>query len=116
MKNINDYGQFTSDMWFSGTRPEGIPLFTSEQERSLAIMALGMAGESGEVLEHIKKAIRDNHIDREALKKELGDAVFYWARICKFFDFEPSDVLETNVEKLTSRHARGVMRGSGDNR
>ncbi len=116
MININLYGQFTSDMWFSGNRPEGTPLFTPDEERSLAIMALGMAGESGEVLEHIKKAIRDNKLDKEELKKELGDAIFYWARICEFFGLEPSDVLDANITKLESRKARGVLRGDGDNR
>lgn len=79
-------------------------------------MALGLAGENGEVLEHIKKAIRDNHLDRDELKKELGDAVFYWARLCIFFGFEPSEVLSANKEKLESRRARGVLRGDGDNR
>lgn len=114
--NINQYGQFTVDMWFSHNKPDGEPLFTTEEERSLAIMALGLAGENGEVIEHIKKAIRDNYLDRDALKKELGDAVFYWTRICKFFGFEPSDVLAANVEKLESRRTRGVLRGDGDNR
>jgi|ERR1700676_362223 len=116
MKNIDEYGQFTVNMWFSKKRPDTIPMFTPDQERELAIISLGLAGESGEVLEHIKKAFRDNHLDRDELKKELGDAVFYWARLCRFFDFDPSDVLATNVSKLKSRHARGVLRGDGDNR
>lgn len=107
MENINEYSQFTVDLWFSDDRPE---------LESIAIMGLGLAGESGEVLEHIKKYIRDGNLDREALKKELGDAAYYWARICRKFGFEPSDVLRTNVEKLLSRKERGVLRGNGDNR
>jgi NTP pyrophosphatase (non-canonical NTP hydrolase) len=68
------------------------------------------------VQEHIKKYIRDGNLDRDALKKELGDAVYYWARICRYFDFEPSEVLQANIEKLESRRKRGVLRGDGDNR
>jgi NTP pyrophosphatase (non-canonical NTP hydrolase) len=114
--DINDYGQFTTDMWFSGKRPDGPPMFTPDQERELAILGFGLAGEGGEVLEHLKKALRDNHLDRDELKKELGDAVFYWTRVCIFFGFNPSEVLDANVTKLTSRRDRGVLRGDGDNR
>lgn len=107
MENINEYGQFTVDLWFSGDRPEF---------ESLAIMGLGLAGESGETLEKVKKYIRDGTLDIENIKKELGDVAYYWARLCRFFDLQPSEVLQANVDKLLSRKARGVMRGSGDNR
>lgn len=105
---IDDYADWTVGFWFSGhNRPE---------KESLAIMGLGLAGEAGEVVEHIKKFIRDDHIDRDALKKELGDQLYYWARICKQFDFEPTEVIRANVEKLTSRSERGKLRGDGDDR
>lgn len=110
MNNIDEFGEFVVGMWFSnGDRPV-------TQERDLPIMALGLAGETGEVLEHIKKLIRDDNLDRAALMKELGDVVYYWARICRYFDFVPSMVIAANVEKLRSRRNRGVLRGDGDNR
>jgi NTP pyrophosphatase (non-canonical NTP hydrolase) len=108
MKDIDVYGQFTEDFWFSGKD-------RSELE-SIAIMTIGLGGETGEVQEHIKKHIRDNNLDRDALKKELGDVAYYWARICKQFGFAPSEVLQANKEKLESRRQRGVLRGDGDNR
>jgi NTP pyrophosphatase (non-canonical NTP hydrolase) len=108
--NIDDFGEFTVKQWFSnGDQPV-------TQERDLTIMALGLAGETGEAIEHIKKLIRDGHLDRDAFKKELGDVAFYWARICRYFGYLCSDVLQANVEKLESRRARGTMRGNGDNR
>jgi NTP pyrophosphatase (non-canonical NTP hydrolase) len=118
MKDIDQYAEFTEKMWFSGALPEGAEncIIPVGPGRDLAIMCFGLAGETGEVMEHIKKLVRDCHLDRAALKKELGDAAFYWARICKFFGMLPSDVLATNVEKLESRHARGKMRGDGDDR
>ena len=79
-------------------------------------MALGLAGETGEVMEILKKRVRDNFFDKEALKKELGDVIHYWCRICSAFELLPSDVIQTNIDKITDRKARGVMRGSGNNR
>jgi NTP pyrophosphatase (non-canonical NTP hydrolase) len=83
--------------------------------------ALGLAGEAGEVCEHIKKAIRDDggQISAErcsALKKELGDVMWYLAELCSELNLEMGDVAETNVAKLADRKRRGVIHGSGDNR
>lgn len=108
--NIDLYGRFTEVMWFSGKPGE------PTKEHDLPIMSLGLAGETGEALEHIKKFIRDDHLDKDALKKELGDVAYYWARICRYFGLECSDVLAASVVKLESRKERGVLRGDGDNR
>lgn len=112
MKDIDAYGKFTEDFWF----PVGRPGPLSPDEYGLVIMALGLPGEVGEACEHIKKYFRDGVLDRDALKKELGDVGYYWARICKFFGFEPSEVIAANIEKLESRRTRGVLHGNGDNR
>lgn len=109
MKDIDQYGKYTSDNWFSTNENE-------DPTRALTIMSLGLAGETGEVIEHVKKQIRDGTLDLPGLKLELGDVVFYWARICKHFGFEPSDVLDANIAKLDSRRARGKQSGSGDYR
>lgn len=108
--NIDLFGKFTETMWFSGKPGE------PTKEHDLPIMSLGLAGETGEALEHVKKFIRDNYLDLEAFKKELGDVVYYWARICRYFGLACSDVLRANIVKLESRRERGVQHGSGDNR
>lgn len=106
--DIDAYADWTVGFWFSGKgRPE---------KESVAIMGLGLAGEAGEVVEHLKKFVRDDHINVSELKKELGDSIYYWCRICKQFGLEPTEVIQANVEKLESRKARGVLRGDGDNR
>lgn len=70
--------------------------------------ALGLAGEVGEVLEHIKKHRRtgERHqpIDREAFKKELGDVLWYLTKTANIHDITLSEIAETNMEKLTKRH------------
>ena len=85
--------------------------------------ALGLAGETGEVLEIIKKMIRDKGRvfetipeDREKLKKELGDVLWYLSTLAFYNDIKLEDIAKTNLEKLASRQRRDKIHGSGDNR
>lgn len=83
--------------------------------------ALGLAGEAGEVCEHIKKAIRDDGGEitdgrRRALRKELGDVLWYLAALSSELGLEMGDIARANVEKLADRHERGVIHGEGDDR
>ncbi len=82
---------------------------------------LGLAGESGEVAEKIKKVIRDeNGIVSEQKKieieKELGDVLWYVAQIATELGLSLDAVAKKNIEKLFSRKERNVLMGSGDNR
>jgi len=85
-------------------------------------IALGLAGEVGEICEKLKKCLRDHDGDftdeavREAVKKELGDALWYWSQLCEEFGFDAGAVAQANLDKLTSRKDRGVLKGEGDNR
>lgn len=83
--------------------------------------ALGLAGETGEVCEKIKKVYRDNNgvftNDKvEEIKKEMGDVLWYLQALCNDLGINFQDVAEKNVEKLLSRLDRGVINGNGDNR
>lgn len=83
--------------------------------------ALGLAGETGEVCEKIKKLMRDSGgiiTDElvENIKKELGDVLWYVNALCHEFKIELNDVAETNIQKLYSRKERGALQGNGDNR
>lgn len=82
---------------------------------------LGLANEVGEVAGKIKKIFRDrggviSEADREALKQELGDVLWYFTQICTELDLTLEEVAGANLEKLFSRQARGVIRGDGDTR
>lgn len=117
--NVDAFGEYTVQHWFSAgadSIPEEETYALRGTGRSLTIMSLGLAGECGEALEKIKKIIRDGTYDPDLLKKELGDIEFYWARICRYFGFQPSEVIGANIDKLDDRRSRGAMRGSGDNR
>ena len=83
--------------------------------------ALGLAGETGEVCEKIKKVYRDNNgvfsQDKVIeITKELGDVLWYIQAICNDLGINMQDVAQINVDKLMSRLDRDVIHGNGDNR
>ena len=85
------------------------------------IWAMGIAGEAGEVVEKWKKivAYKEGKIskdDKEELKKELGDVVWYIAVMAHSLGLSLDEVMQLNVKKLASRKQRGVIKGQGDNR
>ena len=82
---------------------------------------LGLAGETGEVAEKVKKILRDkggivSAEDREEIKKELGDVLWYLARVSEEMGLSLEEVAQMNIEKLLSRLERGKIQGEGDNR
>ena len=83
--------------------------------------ALGLAGESGEVAEKIKKLYRDaggemTHELRVNLCKELGDVLWYVANIACEAGLHMEDIAIANIRKLADRALRGTLHGSGDDR
>ncbi len=86
---------------------------------------LGLAGETGEVVEKIKKLIRNDlvtdatHIGeekREEIAKEMGDVLWYLAQLATELGVSLDDIATKNIEKLQSRKDRGVLHSEGDNR
>lgn len=85
-------------------------------KNNISYSALGLAGESGEVCDKIKKSIRDGNLDRDSIILELGDVLWYLARICDNLQIDLDVVAKLNIQKLTSRTERNVISGEGDNR
>ena len=88
---------------------------------NLSYPSLGLAGEAGEVCEKVKKLYRDDegilsNERRDAIKKELGDVLWYVANVAAECKLEMCDIAQANIDKLFSRKERGVLKGSGDNR
>lgn len=88
---------------------------------NLAYPALGLNGEAGEVAEKVKKILRDkggvlDDETRQALKKELGDVLWYVAAMCSEAGLRMGEVAELNISKLRDRQTRDMLHGSGDER
>ena len=93
----------------------------SDAKLQNTIWAMGVAGEAGEVVEKWKKIIayKDGKIsasDKEELKKELGDVVWYIAVLAHSLGLSFEEVMDLNIKKLADRKKRKVIKGTGDNR
>lgn len=77
----------------------------------LLTASIGLASESGEFDEIVKKVIFQgkpfNEDTRFHLKRELGDILWYWAQACLSLDLDPNEVIAENVTKLVSRYPGG---------
>jgi NTP pyrophosphatase (non-canonical NTP hydrolase) len=78
--------------------------------------ALGLAGEAGEVANKVKKMLRDNDFDRDAIVAEVGDVLWYIAALSRDLNVSLQDIALGNIEKLYGRKERGTLQGSGDTR
>ena len=77
----------------------------------LTTAGVGLAAESGEFLEIIKKMVFQgkpwNDGNREHLIIELGDVMWYVAQACMALDIPFDDVITTNIKKLEKRYPGG---------
>lgn len=92
-----------------------------QTDHPIVYPTLGLLNEAGEVAGKIKKIFRDKQgqisaADREALKQELGDVLWYLAQIATELDLTLEEVAAANLTKLFSRLERGKIQGDGDNR
>ena len=67
--------------------------------------ALGLAGETGEVVDVIKKHLFQGHdLDKVKIVDELGDVMWYIALICDCIGFSLDFVTSHNILKLRKRY------------
>lgn len=99
--NLNEYQQWVEDV-------------SSDRVNTLGLIyaGLGLAGETGEAVERVKKIVRDRDgvatpEDREYLSLELGDILWYVAKFCNELDLNMEDVFLANVEKINDRRING---------
>lgn len=104
---FNDYQEFTRT---TAIYPKA---------QALSYLALGLASEAGEVAGKVKKLIRDGNTSMTFegdLIAELGDVLWYVARLADEMDVDLFHVAALNRDKLTMRKELGTIRGSGDKR
>lgn len=84
---------------------------------ALAIRALGLAGEAGEVVELVKKYLGHGHdFDRDKLRKELGDVLWYVATLADATGLSLGEVAQHNIDKLRARYPDGFSHEASLNR
>lgn len=69
--------------------------------------AMGLCGETGEVMEIIKKwKFQSKPLDLEDFKLELSDVLWYVALLCQVTNLKMEDVMIANIAKLEKRYAK----------
>ena len=77
-------------------------------QETLINAVMGLCGESGEVIDLVKKHLYQGHpLDKEKLVKELGDIAWYLAEAAYALDVELDTVLEGNIAKVKARYPEG---------
>lgn len=76
--------------------------------------ALGLGGESGEVLEVIKKGLRPGgFIDVKKVLLEMGDVLWYLSALADDIGSDLTTIAQMNIEKLAERHGKALPQGDG---
>jgi len=89
---------------------------TSGQE-ALANFGLGIGGEAGEVQDIIKKHLFHGHpLDKDKIRGELGDVLWYIARIAEWSGITLDEVAQGNIDKLKRRYPEGFDKEKSINR
>lgn len=100
---MTDYAKFVARL---AKHPSRVIL--DDQKVDLWHGATGVAGESGELLDLIKKHVINGHpLDVDKVIKELGDIEFYLQMIRNRLGLPRELIIETNVKKLSARYSSG---------
>lgn len=80
----------------------------------ITMAALGLAGETGEVVEFVKKYVyHDRPFDSNKLIEELGDVRWYMELLMACAGITMEEVEARNVAKLRARYPDGFTPGGG---
>lgn len=105
--NVNDYQKLA----MRTLNPE------IEKKELILNAAMGLCGESGEVIDLVKKHLFQGHdLDDEKLIKELGDVAWYLAEAATALNVNLSEILEKNIKKLENRFPDGFNSNRSINR
>lgn len=116
IRNPDPQGRNTLDQYQDATLGYAVyPRAGTGEINAITYAVLGLVGEAGELANKLKKVYRDGN-DPATLNDELGDVLWYVARVADELALNLSEVALGNLEKLESRAERGTIRGSGDER
>ena len=87
------------------------------RKEQLSNLCMGLCGESGEVVDYIKKCMYHNHkLYKQDIIKELGDVMWYLTNIATFFNIPMTYILDENIKKLEERYPEGFSNEKSINR
>ena len=122
---LAEYQKMVREVWKDGGSNGLLTL------RGLFVCTTGLAGETGEVLEPIKKAVRRvteeqlsygptiaqlalddalDMLDRQELANEMGDVLYYLTRLGQRWGISLQEMMRLNTEKLEKRYGNSKPR------
>lgn len=90
-----------------------LPNYADSIDRKLAISnySMGLAGESGEVIDILKKSVHHGHeLDLSEVTNELGDVLHYAAGLATMCGLSLEEVANSNITKLQRRYPKGFSK------
>ena len=63
-------------------------------EKEILTWGLGIAGEAGDVASCIKKTFSHDNDQKDGIKENIGDTLWYTAMICNFFEWDLQEILD----------------------
>jgi len=84
----------------------------SDKDKEILTWGLGIAGEAGDVAGCIKKTVSHGNNQKEGIKENIGDTLWYLAMICNFYGWNLDDILKENINKLKKRYPKGFTEKS----
>lgn len=88
------------------TMPDHVGMYsglTNEQAADYVHGVIGLATESGELLEGLRDVMRGKYLDVVNVKEEVGDAKWYMAILSRVCGFEWGEDERVNIAKLRAR-------------
>lgn len=108
-------GQALGTVGLAGESSELLELFLDAQESF--IKAIRTSVLAGKAADYMKKVLFHGHtLDKERVKKELGDVLWYCAVLAHACGLSFADVAEANVAKLRARFPNGFDSNLSQNR
>lgn len=87
------------------------------EKEKLSMLALGIAGEAGEIVDTLKKVLYHGHeLDLEKLIFELGDLEYYLQHLKKHYKISDEKVYINNIMKIYKRYPQGFSEEASKNR
>ncbi len=82
-------------------------------EQVLTNCALGLAGESGQLIDLIKGyTFKGEKLDRQEMIHEMGDVLWYLSQISEWADIPFDEVAKDNIATLNKRYPHGFSRSN----
>lgn len=87
-----------------------IPDNDKQKEDMIYHAVFGLASEAGEVAGIFQKKYQGHLVDKEHIKKEMGDCLWMIAELATALDIEYEDIMQTNIDKLKARFPDGFTK------